>query len=439
MHSIATNQLNIMHCHNEQPEKMHRVIRSNFRRYSTLAWGEGADGKLGLGTEMASRDPQPIAELEGKTVKSLSAGAFHSVAVVADGSDAVGRIYTWGSNYYGQAGFMPQTRGMIADEMLLNPSEFTENMQSESIKAVKCGDFHSIALAESGTVFSWGAGLLGCGNEYFDSRPVELKFPDGWAVSDILAKRGLSLALITNSVLDETRLYIWGTFDDANGKRLKAKSPVGVKLPVKLPRIHAIDSDGHLIVVWGSREDGLDTLVVLGSPAVIPNDIPYSPDIQDVESVTDTVELPVVQIIKMDNTLNPVKAVYLVERAVVVVRSDGAIQVVTLFGQSVTLDNLTSIGPIDKLAVGPHILAAVTTTGNVFEWKVDIEPPKQHENQSWFSWLLSKAKKKTKDESVGTQNSVSLLEAIEEHGPSHKTTGVKLIAVGWNHSICSTK
>jgi hypothetical protein len=48
--------------------------------------------------------------------------------------------------------------------------------EDEQIICIKCGDFHSLALTENGIVKTWGSGILGHGNEWYDSRPHAVKF-----------------------------------------------------------------------------------------------------------------------------------------------------------------------------------------------------------------------------------------------------------------------
>jgi hypothetical protein len=47
------------------------------------AWGNGAGGRLGTGDQKDRYDPVGIPKLRGKCVLSVSAGAWHSLALVA--------------------------------------------------------------------------------------------------------------------------------------------------------------------------------------------------------------------------------------------------------------------------------------------------------------------------------------------------------------------
>ena len=49
-------------------------------------------------------------------------------------------------------------------------------LEDDYIKGIACGDFHSVALMGSGSIRTWGSGILGHGNEWYDSRPQIVRF-----------------------------------------------------------------------------------------------------------------------------------------------------------------------------------------------------------------------------------------------------------------------
>lgn len=49
-------------------------------------------------------------------------------------------------------------------------------LEDDKITAISCGDFHSVALTENGIIKTWGSGILGHGNELYDSRPHSVRF-----------------------------------------------------------------------------------------------------------------------------------------------------------------------------------------------------------------------------------------------------------------------
>lgn len=64
-----------------------------------FAWGNGGNGRLGLGNTTDRTDSCLITALAHEKVVSVQCGASHSLAL----TDA-GTIYTWGKNTQGQCG-----------------------------------------------------------------------------------------------------------------------------------------------------------------------------------------------------------------------------------------------------------------------------------------------------------------------------------------------
>jgi hypothetical protein len=64
-----------------------------------FAWGAGEYGKLGIGDEEKHTSPVLVEELQGKGVRAVACGGFHSVALSDTGS-----VYCWGGGDKGQLG-----------------------------------------------------------------------------------------------------------------------------------------------------------------------------------------------------------------------------------------------------------------------------------------------------------------------------------------------
>jgi alpha-tubulin suppressor-like RCC1 family protein len=111
------------------------------------AWGDGAYGKLGVGSTNDYTNAVQIPSLSNVT--GISSGYDHSLAL------SNGTIYAWGHNGYGQLGlndFTKRTSPVAAG------SGYT---------SVVAGHFHTLALKTNGTVWVCGAngrGQLGLGN-----------------------------------------------------------------------------------------------------------------------------------------------------------------------------------------------------------------------------------------------------------------------------------
>ena len=124
-----------------------------------LAWGFNASGQLGDGTNVDSNVPVAVIGING-TVVGLGAGAYHSLAVRANGS-----VRSWGENFFGQLG-----DGTNVDRNLP-----VTVVGLGGVMAVDGGGNHSVALRNNGTVRTWGfngQGQLGDGTNANSNVPV---------------------------------------------------------------------------------------------------------------------------------------------------------------------------------------------------------------------------------------------------------------------------
>jgi uncharacterized repeat protein (TIGR02543 family) len=120
---------------------------------SVWCWGQNDYGQLGNGTTAPAGVPNstPV-EVSGiTTAVSVSAGGFHSCALLADGT-----VRCWGQNDYGQLGdgsiIVPQTRPPTPRP---TPTPVTVQGITTAV-AMKSGIFHTCALLRDGTMQCWG-------------------------------------------------------------------------------------------------------------------------------------------------------------------------------------------------------------------------------------------------------------------------------------------
>ncbi len=118
-----------------------------------LSWGYNLYGALGNNdpTHANQREPVFVDNTLAHHVKRLGAGAYHSLAVKADGS-----VIAWGANGKGQVGDNSTT-----DRDVPVPVNGQLNWPTNRVRAVAGGDYHSLALRDDGFVFAWGQGLYG--------------------------------------------------------------------------------------------------------------------------------------------------------------------------------------------------------------------------------------------------------------------------------------
>jgi alpha-tubulin suppressor-like RCC1 family protein len=120
------------------------------------AWGNGSDGKLGLGDEQDRSTPTllPYFAQERIPVQNITAGYYHSSAI-----DEFGNVYTWGWGEHGQLG-----HGEPVSE--LQP-RLVAALVGQHVTQMSCGGFHSACVTVRGELYTWGLsdyGQLGLGD-----------------------------------------------------------------------------------------------------------------------------------------------------------------------------------------------------------------------------------------------------------------------------------
>src|SRR5262249_60834665 len=118
-----------------------------------LAWGFNGDGELGNGTTTDSATPVPVSLPAGTTVKAIRAGCEHSLALTS-----TGEVLAWGANRDGELG-----NGSTTPSDVPIPVPLTVGT---TVKAISTGQTHSLALTSTGQVLAWGdneSGQLGIG------------------------------------------------------------------------------------------------------------------------------------------------------------------------------------------------------------------------------------------------------------------------------------
>ncbi|XP_015840693.1 probable E3 ubiquitin-protein ligase HERC4 isoform X2 [Tribolium castaneum] len=174
-----------------------------------FGWGSTIHGELGLGgiEEEHVFTPKALDWFEAKSVMKAALGANHTLFLTKDG-----KVYSCGSNDYGQLGHdQPRKRPRPESNKLIF-AELVSGLDAYSIINVACGEMHSLALSRWGEVFSWGSDNYGqLGHQLGGTLqivPKLIKSLAKYQVVQIAAGQRHSVAL-TNA----GEIFVWGAND----------------------------------------------------------------------------------------------------------------------------------------------------------------------------------------------------------------------------------
>jgi RCC1 and BTB domain-containing protein len=202
-------------------------------------------GQLGIETTDQSNQFKRIYGLNDKHIIGMSCGLNHSLVLLESGE-----VYAFGYNGSGELGLDNNVNQSI-------PS-LVNGFNSEKVKAISCGSNHSLALTESGLLFSWGA------NSYYQlgltghqSIPSKVNFTDGVIIKKIVCGPNHSL-ILTNM----GKIYAFGynaSGQIGNGDQNNQSIPIRININAKIVDISSGISNNISIAksengncyVWG--------------------------------------------------------------------------------------------------------------------------------------------------------------------------------------------
>jgi len=239
-----------------------------------FTWGFNMHGQLGNNSTEQSFIPIDITEFfslnEVETLVDMSLGTSHSVALTSSG-----RVFTWGSNQDGELGtgyldndFYPL--------LISTPTEITDKFnlsESETIISMSAGHDHTLALSSTGRIFSWGSnefGQLGVGIKQDQIIPMDISSKFSLYAEENVVE--MSLGTYLSVVLTSTgRIFTWGFNYDGqlgDGTYIDKDEPIDIteKLPlhgeekityiiVGSQFVAILTSEGRM-VLWGQNYNG---------------------------------------------------------------------------------------------------------------------------------------------------------------------------------------
>ncbi|KAK7010132.1 hypothetical protein BgiMline_001724 [Biomphalaria glabrata] len=125
------------------------------------SYGGGSKGQLGHSTVESKSLPTVIDALHGLTIKTISAGGWHSAAI-----SVFGDLYMWGWNESGQLGLASLDKEETSSTIVTEPKciYFSSDL---NVVSVSCGSRHTVVLTGGGQVLASGwnrYGQLGLGD-----------------------------------------------------------------------------------------------------------------------------------------------------------------------------------------------------------------------------------------------------------------------------------
>ena len=243
---------------------------------TVYSWGNNANGELGNNSTTSYTVPVAVntvsgtSVLAGKTVTSISAGGYHSLALASDGT-----VYAWGSNADGELGTNSTVDSYVP--VAVNMVNGTSSLAGKTVTAISAGRFHGLALASDGAVHSWGynaAGALGNNTTSTSLVPVAVNVASGTSALAGKVVTAISAGGWHNlSLANDGKVYAWG--NNANGQ-IGNNSTVNALVPVAVNTVSgtsalagktvtainaeeyhsmALASDGTF-TAWGSNYNG---------------------------------------------------------------------------------------------------------------------------------------------------------------------------------------
>lgn len=227
------------------------------RSGEVFAWGQNSHGQLGTGDLKTQSDPTSITNQFALGDKVVQVSALGWHSLALTES---GRVYSWGANDYGQVG-----NSTTID--VKNPMDITDRLKlpaGHHVVKIYAGYDNSYALTNRGEVYAWGKNIYGqiaTGDRKNVLAPRKIDYDFKGSVINIVADSNV-LALT-----DSGHLYTWGWNCDGqigDGTHDDALTPVDIteKIPGEIKQIGTgsnssfVVTESNKVYAWGYNPYG---------------------------------------------------------------------------------------------------------------------------------------------------------------------------------------
>lgn len=176
-------------------------------------WGHGAAGCLGHGDTTSVTFPKLVERLKTKAIIYAECGGYHTAVISEDGE-----MYTWGRADVHQLGI--PFSDLYKDDMgyVAFVPQRVESFRKKrvKVKAVACGEAHTLVLDADGKVFAFGwaeDGQLGLPPEDIADGQMTHKVREIRALRQSKIVKISSGALFSAALTESGQVFIWGNGD----------------------------------------------------------------------------------------------------------------------------------------------------------------------------------------------------------------------------------
>ena len=202
-----------------------------------FTWGSNAFGQLGNGTTNDSDEPVEVNFPEGTIITQVAAGEEYSVAL-----DSEGNVWTWGRNNYFQIG---HTGG----------DQYTPYKVGGLPKVIKiaAGNYTTMVITENKELYGWGFngyGNIGIGS--YTNKVTASKVVGFEDVIDVSVGKNHTMTLTSDGNVYATGSNLYGQLGNGNEEIFKVNEFTKVNLPDVITTIDCGELSNAVITVNGN-------------------------------------------------------------------------------------------------------------------------------------------------------------------------------------------